>query len=551
MQFQLKVNTHQLFYRVVFPVGLIGLLVALVLLLNALFHQPPIRAEKGVLDLRGWPFQQQPAQLAGEWAFYWNQYLPPEQINDTTIQRAPGYLNLPGVWNGMEYQGKALPLLGHGTLVLKLILADNDNYLLKVPILTNRYQLWINGEQRVYDDLEEPWAQHNEAIHSRIFTIEPYQGSVELVFHVLNDRHRAGGIWEPLHFTRQSLQNDIVKRPKTVDAITAFLLSCASILVLGLCYREQRWAYLFLALFAAFMAIRAGTVNERLFFELFAIENWEVQQMLEHAVLYAAFACFALYSGYRFPSYFPAPLHWFVVSVNGVLIALVLLTPPSVFSHTIGLFQMVAAIYLFLWLGALLEHVKTSKEAKLLFFGGLFCMLCAVNDILYALNFIDSANLVHLGALGFVIASYFYRGELIKQGALLEAVAFSQQQQIDANDPHPLASVYSDFQQQGDDNSLRALTVSALNYALHQWEAIKDDDKIAFAQSSGLWRVTNDGGTLKTRTLDKYLKIETLPQNPRYKTVGKSLEYVAKIEGIDENDRVWLCRVAALYENLN
>lgn len=85
---------------------------------------------------------------------------------------------------------------------------------------------------------------------------------------------------------------------------------------------------------------------------------------------------------------------------------------------------------------------------------------------------------------------------------------------------------------------------------MHQWEAIKSDDKIAFAQTSGLWRVTNDGGTLKTRTLDKYLKLETLPQNPRYKTVGKSLEYVASLEQLGGTDKEWLKRVAGIYENL-
>jgi hypothetical protein len=209
----------------------------------------------------------------------------------------------------------------------------------------------------------------------------------------------------------------------------------------------------------------------------------------------------------------------------------------------------VGGLYLFLWLGLLLEHVQESRPAKILFAGGLFCMLCAVNDILYALNFIDSTNLMHLGALGFVVASYFFRGEMIKQGSLLEAVAFTQKETIAEDDPHPLATFYTQFQQQGDDNALRELTVHALSHALANWEAVKDDDKIAFAQTSGLWRVTNDNGTLKTRTLDKYLRVDTLPKNPRYKNVGRTLEYVATLDGIDSTEREWLMRVAGIYES--
>ncbi|MDX1696364.1 MAG: 7TM-DISM domain-containing protein [Ketobacteraceae bacterium] len=550
MQLQLKVNTNQLFLRVVFPVAIVGLLVAVVMLINALFQQQPVRAETGVLDLRTWAFEENPALLAGEWAFYWNRYLPPEDISDQALKQAPGYLSLPGVWNGMDYRNKPLPHTGHATLALEILVPEGHTYLLKVPILTNRYRLWVNQDQKVYDDLEQPWAKHTEATHSRIFQVQPQQGVIQVVFHLLNDRHRAGGIWEPLTFTRHPYRDDLVKWPKVFDAVSAFVLSCSALLILGRAYREQRWSYFFLALFAAFMSVRCGTVNERLFFELLTIRSWELQQALEHISLYGAFMFFALYSGYRFPSYFPAPLHWLVVSVNSVLIALVLLTPPSVFAHTIVLFQIVGGLYLFLWLGALLEHVRESRSAKILFAGGLFSMLCAVNDILYALNFIDSTNLMHLGALGFVVASYFFRGEMIKQGSLLEAVAFTQRQDVPEDDPHPLASHYAQFNQQGDDHALRELTVHALHHALTCWETATGDDKISFAQASGLWRVTNDNGTLKTRTFDKYLKMETLPQNPRYKTVGKTMEYVARADGIHSEDRAWLLRIAGIYESL-
>ena len=234
MQLQLQVNTNQLFYRVVFPAAIIGLLVAMVLLLNALFHQQPIRAETGVLNLQHWSFADQPAKLAGEWAFYWNQYLPVQQITDQEVQQAPAYLTLPGVWNGMDYQGRPLPLTGHGTLVLKVKVPQDSDYLLKVPILTNRYRLWVNGEQQVFDDLEQPWAHHNETTHSRLFSFSPVNGELLLVFHLSNQRHRAGGIWEPISLTQQAYQSDLVKWPKLFDALAAFVLSCAAVAILVL-----------------------------------------------------------------------------------------------------------------------------------------------------------------------------------------------------------------------------------------------------------------------------------------------------------------------------
>ena len=549
MQLQLQLNVNQVFVRILFPLAVLGLLVAGAMLGNTLLHQPEVRAESGVLDLRGWQFEEQPARLAGEWAFFWNEYRPPVDMTLPVLKQAPAFLPLPGVWNGMDYRGRPLPLSGRGTLALQIVV-DPGNYLIKVPILTNRYRLWINGEPKVLDDLEEPWSTHPEATHSRLFQVAPVGATITLVFQVVNDRHRAGGIWEPLTITTAARQDDLVKWPRRLDALSAFVLSCAAPLVLWLAYRERRWSYVFLALFAALMSVRSGTVNERLLFELLGMQRWEWQQALEHLSLYGAFIFFALYSGYRFPGYFPAPLHWLVVSVNGVLMALVLLTPPAVFSHTIVLFQLMGGLYLFLWLGALLEHVRENRQAKILFTGGLFCMLCAVNDILYALNVIDSTNLIHLGALGFVVASYFFRGEMVRRGSLLEAVAFSRQQTIPDDDPHPLARHYGQFRQQADDQALRELTAQALGYALAVFEKSQQDDKIAFAQRSGQWRVTNDNGTLKTRTLDKYLRADSLPQNPRYPIVGKSLAFVAGLPAVAETDRTWLLRIAAIYESL-
>ena len=65
---------------------------------------------------------------------------------------------------------------------------------------------------------------------------------------------------------------------------------------------------------------------------------------------------------------------------------------------------------------------------------------------------------------------------------------------------------------------------------------------------SGSGRITNDAETLKTRPLDKYFRVESLPKNPRYKTVGKTLEYVVQLSELADQDRDWLNRIAAVYE---
>ncbi|KGY08246.1 MULTISPECIES: response regulator [Vibrio] len=73
---------------------------------------------------------------------------------------------------------------------------------------------------------------------------------------------------------------------------------------------------------------------------------------------------------------------------------------------------------------------------------------------------------------------------------------------------------------------MREILVDAMTNALEYWESVTGETKFAFAEKSGLWRVYLDRSTLQTRTLDKYLRIETLPKTPRWRTVLSSLDYI-------------------------
>lgn len=73
---------------------------------------------------------------------------------------------------------------------------------------------------------------------------------------------------------------------------------------------------------------------------------------------------------------------------------------------------------------------------------------------------------------------------------------------------------------------MREVLVDLMTHALDYWESVTGEDKFAFAEQSGLWRVYLDRSTLQTRTLDKYMRIETLPKTPRWRTVLSSIDYI-------------------------
>ena len=73
-------------------------------------------------------------------------------------------------------------------------------------------------------------------------------------------------------------------------------------------------------------------------------------------------------------------------------------------------------------------------------------------------------------------------------------------------------------------NALVDLMVSSLN----TWKDITGKSKVDLAEASEIWKVYLDQDVFKTRTLDKYLKLEKLPQNPKWNKVIDTAQFVIK-----------------------
>lgn len=87
-------------------------------------------------------------------------------------------------------------------------------------------------------------------------------------------------------------------------------------------------------------------------------------------------------------------------------------------------------------------------------------------------------------------------------------------------------SLADDLIRQQDDEPLRRALVDTMRLTLDAWQQSTGKGKIVLAEKSKLWRVYMDRSSPQTRTLDKYLSLDTLPKAPRWKTVVATAEYV-------------------------
>jgi len=104
-------------------------------------------AERGVLDLTGWdPGRDGPASLDGQWEFYWDRLLTPEDFADEGVARTmSGYLAFPGYWKNYGLNGRPLPGAGVATFRLRILMPPGARQ------LTARF-LAIRAACRVWAD---------------------------------------------------------------------------------------------------------------------------------------------------------------------------------------------------------------------------------------------------------------------------------------------------------------------------------------------------------------------------------------------------------------
>ena len=72
----------------------------------------------------------------------------------------------------------------------------------------------------------------------------------------------------------------------------------------------------------------------------------------------------------------------------------------------------------------------------------------------------------------------------------------------------------------------RALLVRTMVISIQYWQQSTFRSKLDFARESGIWTVNMDNDSPQTRTLDKYMHIDSLPKHPKVEDVIRSAHFI-------------------------
>ncbi|WP_342424536.1 ATP-binding protein [Paenibacillus sp. FSL E2-0178] len=373
---------------------------------------PKLRSEEGVLDLTQASILKTPLKLQGEWEFYWQELLSPEDIRSRMAsgEMADRYISIPSSWLGYKLDGQELEGQGFATfrLVTRLSGQDrNERLALRLPTIFHAYKLWVNGELLAeVGEVGQDKSSVTPRLATKLVFFQPGSDTVELVMQVANFHHKRGGIT-----TSIELGGSNVLAAKTTRKVAAEMFITASLLVIGVYHlllymlRRKDRAPLYFGLFTVLFGIRSLLVGELMFTQWFPRFPWELQFKLEYLILCVSGYIITMYFECIFPNYVS---RWFRLGsriVTSALCLVVVLTPAIIYSRMLLLIGVIVVLHMVYLMVGLAEAAVRRMEGALIFLlVSMVALVTVINDFLYFNEWSLIGNTSPFGLLIFTIA---------------------------------------------------------------------------------------------------------------------------------------------------
>ena len=365
---------------------------------------PPPQVLDGSIDLRGIDFNRvDTVKLRGNWHFYWQRFLSPEDLADKASP-PPETIPLPGGWHQAGH-----PAQGYATLRLDLRLsAERPPLALQLKGFFPANRVWIDGREVATSGVLGRNLAEEAMAHGYQLILLPRDGEQhELVIHVSN-----------FHLAEESGVGATIGRADALAVghstrIALSMFSAGTLLLMGFyhialfLHRRKYKAPLYLGVYCLLWTgyvLSIGSSDEaiRLFWPNASGEMLDrIWQFCLFAVTPVSYLFYrALYPG-EFPRWIGRAL--FIVALVYVLLALG--APLDLLSRALPFFFLVTLARMSYILWALFRAVRRRREGAQIILNGFALMLIlAVNDMLNGLGLIDTVLTLHLGMIVYMFA---------------------------------------------------------------------------------------------------------------------------------------------------
>lgn len=367
----------------------------------------------GTINLVNWDFRDDGlVKLNGEWEFYWNNLLTPDDFNSDSVQKKTGYIKVPMFWES-QVGSQTLTGQGYATYRMKIKLNPNEqNRLMGIYIpfgVESAYDVWINGEHlasagKVGTSKADMVGQY----YPKVALFEA-KNENEVIIHVSNFVQRTGGLWDPITLGPAEQMTHFWNKRLASELFVAGSIVMIGLYHLGLYFiRRKDRSPLYFGCFCLLIGFRSLFLGEVYISHLFPGLHFDLYKKFEYIGQYMGPALFLLYVQKLFPQDIHKRMVQAAVLIYALLSAIVLSTPASLFTYTLPVSHVVLVVYapyvIYVFIKAAGKRREGALFSCLMF---LVMALTVINDVLYYNNIIVTFDMAKFGLFIFIFAQAF------------------------------------------------------------------------------------------------------------------------------------------------
>jgi len=379
---------------------------------NKLINKKFFIAKNGVIDLTFCDIENDGVvKLDGEWEFYWEKLLTPDDFNKDIKPLYTGYVLVPKPWSNFKINNRKIPFFGYGTYRLKILLnKTNSTLALRITNIFSSYKLWIDNKLYIKSGI--PGKTRNATKPKDIPRIVFFNVDKEefyITIQAANFHDNPGGICFPIIFGEaHTVQNEKMKR-ENFDIFLFGSILIVSFFHFGLfILRKKDKSLLFFTIFCFVIAVRGIFTGEHVLLNYFSFLNYELQKKVEFFTLSFGVISFIMFLFTQYPSEVSKYILAFFIISSFLYSLLIIFTPLRVYCNFLMYFQFVIILACIYTIFVLVVAAFKKREGAVLFVLGFFILFISiVIEILQDRLKIKVGYYIPFGMLIFIITQAF------------------------------------------------------------------------------------------------------------------------------------------------
>ncbi|TGN09815.1 hybrid sensor histidine kinase/response regulator [Leptospira ilyithenensis] len=351
------------------------------------------------MDVGHFPLEEKNLELRGNWEFYWNELLDPEEQKPEKLQ----YSLAGNHWTSLKEKGRSLPSFGYATYRLTLVLPDlKEQIAISMPVMHTSYRLFVDGKLIHENGMVGTDEDHFRPSYKiKICPLERTGKTVRIQVQIANYVHTIAGMKELIRVgTIPNIYGSYMSSVVLNWVVTIFLFMLSLYHIWIYIVRKTEIASLYLGLLYICVVFITLSLSEPRNLYGSLPDSWCIALIRMSKLILP----FILYFGsaviYHLFYYKRETVVFRVVTVYCAVYAFaVILSPNRYVAKVSEPFEMVVSVFLFIGIIYIIRAVIEGKKDSLLYLTSFaLTSIAGVHDLLYFQNTIPGIR--PIGAYG-------------------------------------------------------------------------------------------------------------------------------------------------------